>query len=797
MNKKPEACTDVRVIIIGTGFAGLGLAIQLQKAGIDRFLLLEKAEDVGGTWRDNSYPGAACDVPSHLYSFSFEPKLDWTRKFAPQAEIHSYMQHCADKYQLRPHIRFNSEVASATYEAEHSQWRVTLVSGEQFVAPILVSACGQLNQPAYPSIPGRDSFAGEAFHSARWRHDIDLTGKRIAVIGTGASAIQFVPQIQVNAAHLTLFQRSAAYVISKPDRAYRPWELAVMRRFGWLQKIDRGLKYIQHESRALAFVSFPLLLKAGRFSFKRALARGISDKQLRSQLEPDYPIGCKRILISNDYYPALSQANVSVVSQRIKQISNDAVITEDGVAHPCDVLIYGTGFMATDFLSPMAITGLEGLDLNQVWREGAEAYKGISVSGFPNLFLLYGPNTNLGHNSIIYMLESQFRYVLGCIEALDRYSLTALDVKPDVQRQFNNKIQRAIHHTVWAQGCTSWYQTASGKHTNNWPGYTFNYRRITRAPELQDYQTIPVRFTPPADAQPVLRTVLRGGLRVLFRGIVRPPVPVALQRWLVTALAAVHWVETDGSRTKGKIAGRSCEWYKPSQESDGVILYLHGGAYVIGGANTHRAICKTLMSKAQVQLCALNYRLAPEHPFPAARDDAVAAYQALLEQGFAPSKIIIAGDSAGGNLALLTALHLRHLGLALPRALVCLSPLTDFSLAQLHKPEGGDPMLSQAWMEQSRRDFLSAQIAPQDPAVSPVFADLSGLPPILIQVAEQELLLNDSLRFEQRAKEAGVDVRLELYPGVWHVFQAHAGLLKASDYALARVVSFIREQGLI
>ncbi len=796
MDKKAEECTKVRVLIIGSGFAGLGLAIQLQKAGIDDVLILEKAGEIGGTWRDNAYPGAACDVPSHLYSFSFEPKLDWSRKFAPQAEIQGYIKHCADKYQLQRHIRFNSEVASAVYDAEQPSWLVTLRTGEQFVAQILVSACGQLNQPAYPSIPGRDDFAGQAFHSARWRHDIDLTGKRVAVIGTGASAIQFVPKIQPDVAHLTLFQRSAAYVISKPDRAYRPWELAVMQRFSWLQKIDRCLKYIQHESRALAFVSFPVLLKGMRFSFKRTLARGIADTRLREQLMPDYPMGCKRILISNDFYPALSQANVTVVSQGIKAISHDAVITDDGVAHPCDVLIYGTGFTATDFLSPMKITGLDGVDLNQAWREGAEAYKGISVSGFPNLFLLYGPNTNLGHNSIIYMLESQFRYVLGCLEAMQRHGLTALDVKPLVQRQFNSKVQRAIHRTVWDQGCTSWYQTASGKNTNNWPDYTFNYRRMTRTPALQDYQFTPSRFTPPADAQPAVRATLRGLLRLVFRGLVRPPMPIALQRGLVTALTVPHLVETLGTRSKSMLAGRSCEWYRPNQQSDCIMLYLHGGAYLVGGAHTHRAICKTLMSRAQIQVCALDYRLAPESVFPAARDDAVAAYRALLEQGFDAQQIIIAGDSAGGNLALATALHLRQLGLALPKALVCLSPLTDFSLEQLHAPETGDPMLCKAWLEQSRKLYLPAALSAQDPEASPVFANLVGLPPLLIQVAEQEILLNDSLRLEQQAKAAGVDVRLELYPGVWHVFQAHAGLLESSDYALARIVSFLREQGI-
>lgn len=477
----------LRVLIIGTGFAGLGLAIQLQKAGVDDVLLLEKAADIGGTWRDNSYPGAACDVPSHLYSFSFELKTDWTRKFAPQAEIHSYLLHCVDKYQLRPRIRLSSEVRTAVFDEPAGLWRVTLVTGEVFSAQVLVSACGQLNQPAYPQIPGIERFAGEAFHSARWRHDLDLTGKRVAVIGTGASAIQFVPQIQPKVAQLQLFQRSAAYVLAKPDRAYRTWELALMRRLPWLQRVDRGLKYIQHEARALAFISFPGLMKAFKFSFTRYLNRSVADPVLRASLQPDYPMGCKRILISNDYYPALTQTNVHVVSEAIREIGPHAIVTADGREHPCDVLIYGTGFAASDFLAPMQIHGLGGLELNQAWQQGAEAYKGISVSGFPNLFILYGPNTNLGHNSIIYMLESQYSYVLGCVRALREQGLRYMDVKPAVQQRYNQNIQASIHRTIWAQGCNSWYMSASGKHTNNWPGYTFSYRYLTRTPELTDY----------------------------------------------------------------------------------------------------------------------------------------------------------------------------------------------------------------------------------------------------------------------------------------------------------------------
>jgi len=480
--------TDHDVVVLGAGFGGLGMGAQLKQAGIENFAIFDKGPGLGGVWRDNSYPGAACDVPSHLYSFSFEPKTDWSRTYAPQAEIHGYMLHCVTKYQLRSRIRCNAEVASAAFDAAAALWRVTLSTGEELCAEVLISACGQLNQPAYPALPGIERFAGEAFHSARWRHDLDLSGKRVAVIGTGASAIQFVPQIQPQVGELKLFQRSAAYVLPKPDRAYRPWELALMRRLPWLQRLDRGFKYVQHEVRGLAFISMPWLMKLFRFSFERHLKQHISDPQLRSQLQPNYPMGCKRILISNDYLPALTQPNVTVISEAISRVSETAIITADGREHPCDVLIYGTGFAATDFLAPMQIRGLGGRELNQAWRDGAEAYKGISVSGFPNLFILYGPNTNLGHNSIIYMLESQFRYVLGCIDLLRQQGARYVDVKATVQQRYNQQIQASSHRTIWEQGCSSWYKTASGKSTNNWPGYTFTYRQQTRAPEPDDYE---------------------------------------------------------------------------------------------------------------------------------------------------------------------------------------------------------------------------------------------------------------------------------------------------------------------
>ncbi len=490
MTNTSPGSAAVRVLIIGAGFAGLGLAIRLKQAGIDDFLILEKAGDVGGCWRENRYPGAACDVPSHLYSFSFEPKADWSRKFAPQAEILDYARHCADKYGLRERIRFHREVSAASFDEAAGEWRVTCTNGEALRAQSLVCALGQLSRPLIPHLPGIERFQGKAFHSAQWDAEAPLEGRRVAVVGTGASAIQFVPQIAPKVAELLLFQRSAAYVIPKPDRPYADWERRLKARLPWLQRLDRGLKYVQHEARALAFTVFPPLMKMMRLSFHRHLHRGIPDAGLRARLEPDYPLGCKRILISNDYYPALARSNVKLVDTGIREVTEDAIVTRDGQRHPVDTIIYGTGFAATEFLAPMRVQGLGGRELNQAWKEGAEAYKGISVSGFPNLFILYGPNTNLGHNSIIYMLESQFPYVLGCLQRIRREGLKYLDVKPQVQQRFNQHLQHELRHTIWERGCNSWYKTANGRNTVNWPGFTFRYRQQTRQPEFADYDCI-------------------------------------------------------------------------------------------------------------------------------------------------------------------------------------------------------------------------------------------------------------------------------------------------------------------
>ena len=476
------------IAIVGAGFGGIGLGIKLREAGIESFTILEKAGGVGGVWRDNSYPGLTCDVPSHLYQFSFEPNDAWSRRFPQRDEILDYLERCTDKYGLRDHMRFGTEVASADFDEERGIWVIQLVGGERLAADVLVTATGQLSRPSYPDIPGLDRFAGEMFHSARWNHDYDMHGKRVAAIGTGASAVQYVPEIAPVVERLHLFQRTPGWLIPKPDRPYRPREKKLFKRFPWILAISRRLTYIRFELFTLGMTRAPWLLRAHENSYKRRLQREIPDPGLRERMVPTYPMGCKRVLISNDYLPALARENVDVVSDRIREVTERGVVTEDGREREVDAIVLGTGFQANEFLAPMAIRGRGGRDLNDAWRDGADAYLGLAVNGFPNMFMLYGPNTNLGAGSIITMLESQIGYVVEAIRELRRSGARWLEVRADVQSAFNEEVQRRLADSVWTAGCNSWYQNESGKVTNNWAGFVTEYRRRTRRPDPADFE---------------------------------------------------------------------------------------------------------------------------------------------------------------------------------------------------------------------------------------------------------------------------------------------------------------------
>jgi cation diffusion facilitator CzcD-associated flavoprotein CzcO len=479
-----------RIVIIGAGFGGIGMAIALRQAGIEDFVVLDRAGDLGGTWRDNSYPGLTCDVPSHLYSFSFEPRR-WTRRYPAREEILAYLHALVAEHGIGPHLRFGNGVVSAEFDKSSAVWNLTLDDHSTLQASAVVCALGQLGRPALPDIPGLDTFAGPWWHSGRWNHDVDLAGRRVAVVGTGASAIQFVPEIAKLARHVNVYQRSAPYVLPKADRPYGNAELAMFDRLPVIRKADRLRIFLYGELLTSGFVLSPKLLAGPMRLWHRQLKSQITDPELRAKCIPDYVMGCKRVTFSNDWYPALARPNVQLVTEPIERIVPDGVVTADDVTRTADVIIYGTGFKAVEFLAPISVTGIDGRRLDEAWQDGAQAYLGITVGGFPNLFMLYGPNTNLGGNSIIYMLEGQIRYVLSAIRALQAERLAWLDVRPEVLEAFNSWVQSASRASVWESGCHSWYTTATGRNTNNWPDHTFMYRYRVRRFDLGAYRAMP------------------------------------------------------------------------------------------------------------------------------------------------------------------------------------------------------------------------------------------------------------------------------------------------------------------
>lgn len=477
------------VLIVGAGFGGLAVALELKRHGHHDFVILEKGDRIGGVWRENTYPGAGCDVPSVLYSYSFAPNRRWPSRFSLRDDIQQYMQDVATEYDVDRHIRFGTEVATADFDGDRGLWRIETTAAEVFEADVFVPAVGLLSRPAMPDIAGMATFAGPSFHSAEWDHAADLAGKRVAVIGNGASAAQFVPAIQPVVAQLTLFQRSAQWVIPKIDTDFRPMHHRLFQALPFVQQAERFGWWTLTELATVGLVGNRQVRSVLEWLARWQLRRQVADPELRAKLTPGYPIGCKRVITANDFLPALTQPNVHVETSKIVRITETAVVTEDGTEHPADVIIYGTGFTAADFLAPMRIRGVGGKDLREIWAEGAHAYYGMTVSNFPNMFVVYGPNTSLGAGSIIYMLERQARYIRQAVDQLARTG-GSLDVRPDVENRFDEEMQGRLAGTVWA-GCSSWYRDASGRIPTNWPGRVREYDRRTRHFNPADYDHTP------------------------------------------------------------------------------------------------------------------------------------------------------------------------------------------------------------------------------------------------------------------------------------------------------------------
>ena len=473
-----------RIAIIGAGPGGLCAAIELRRAGFDDVVILERSHGVGGTWYHNRYPGAAVDIQSHLYCFSFEPKPDWTRPYATQPELVAYFEHCAAKYGLGPQLRFGSAVRSARWDEAHALWRLGLEGGEELVADVVVSALGMFNELHWPEIPGRERFRGHSFHSARWDHDHDLAGRDVAVIGSAASAVQFVPEIAPRVRRLFLFQRTANWILPKEDEPFTAEQIAGFRREPALsarlrQQIFDGVE-------PLLTFGVPELLRRSEEACLRNLAQ-VRDPELRRKLTPTHPWGCKRPLITNDFYPAMNRENVELVTEAIERISETGVVTRDGREHRADTIVYATGFETTRFLSALEVEGRGGRRLTDAWSDGAQAYLGITTSGFPNLFMLYGPNTNNG--SILFMLESQVAYVVRQLERMQAEDLAWIDVRPEAMARYNDAIQREIASVaVWQAACNGYYRSPSGRVVTQWPHTMAEFRRRTQQPDAEAYE---------------------------------------------------------------------------------------------------------------------------------------------------------------------------------------------------------------------------------------------------------------------------------------------------------------------
>ncbi|GAB08229.1 putative oxidoreductase [Gordonia araii NBRC 100433] len=478
------------VVIIGSGFSGLGMGIALKKDGRDDFVILEKAGDVGGTWRDNTYPGAACDVPTHLYSYSFEPRSNWERLWSYQPEIFNYLKEVSDKYGLGPHLRFHQVAERGYWDEDEMRWHLWTADGQEYVAQFVVSAIGALHIPSIPEIDGIENFGGHAFHSAQWDHSVDLTGKKVAVIGTGASAIQFVPEIVDKVDELQLYQRTPAWVLPRENVNIPAAAQRAFARIPGLRRVFRSGMYWGAEAGAYALNNRPALLKTVELIGKAHIRRQIDDKELRAKLTPDYRPGCKRLLGSNTYYQALNLAKSEVITDSITGATADGLVTADGRERPADVIIYGTGFHVTDSFESLSIKGKGGADLIARFREeGPMAHRGITVADMPNAFFLLGPNTGLGHTSIVFMIESQIHYVRDAIRMVDQRGVDAIMPRSEVQSAYNEDLQRRLAGSVWnTGGCQSWYLDEHGNNRTLWPGYTWRYWLSTRRVRPQEYE---------------------------------------------------------------------------------------------------------------------------------------------------------------------------------------------------------------------------------------------------------------------------------------------------------------------
>ena len=824
----------VNVAIVGTGFSGLGAAIRMKQEGRTDFVLFERASDVGGVWRDNTYPGCACDVESHLYCFSFFPNPSWSHAYSGQREIWDYLRRATDHFELRPFIRFGHDVREAAWDAHAQKWRLETSHGA-FTANVLVSAVGALSEPKTPQLPGIERFLGRIFHSARWDHDYDLTNKRVGVLGTGASAIQFIPKIQPEVSELVVFQRTPPWILPRNDVAFDAAARERHEASGLARAVTRSAIYLKRELLGTVFFE-PRLAALGERLAVRHLESVVADRGLRAKLTPSYRMGCKRILVSDDYYPAVGQPNVVVETAPIVAVRERDVVTEGGAVHALDALILGTGFDVTEMPFARRVRGRDGRTLAETWDGSMRAHLGTTVAGFPSLFVIPGPNTGLGHSSVLLMIEAQIEHLLGALAHLDAAGAASVEPRQDAQQRFVDEVEQKMQSTVWLTGCRSWYLDRHGRNSTLWPGHTFSFIARVRRFRREEYVTEARRNTrvslpPQARFEAALgraltslpkgllarRPIVRGGLtlepelapllaarKVLSAPEMNelPPVASRTRFRRDTAIAAGSPAATWPVATVRDLElapGLRARHYAP-ERGDGapLVVFYHGGGFVLGDLETHDAPCRILCREARAHVLAVDYRLAPEHRHPAAVEDAVLAFEwgcaNARTLGADPTRVAVAGDSAGGNLAAVVSQEMRRRGRPGPRAQLLLYPTTDRTKRTPSVELYGDGfLLTSRDLDYFSAQYLGDKLGVRDPRVDPgLERDLRDLAPAIVATAGFDPLRDEAEDYAARLEAAGVPTTRRRFDGLVHGFANLVGMSPACHAALVSLGADLR-----
>jgi len=854
MNEKSASAPPlhVRVAIVGSGFAGIGTAIRLKQEGIDDFLVFERAGDVGGVWRDNTYPGCACDVQSHLYSLSFAPNPDWSRSYSPQGEIWDYLRTTARRFGVTPHLRFHHDVHEATWDERARRWRLE-TSGGSYSADLLVAGVGGLSEPAFPSLPGLERFTGKTFHSARWDHAHELRGARVAVVGTGASAIQFVPAIAPTVGKLHLFQRTPPWILPRRDHALSERQRRLFRAVPAARQATRAAIYALRELMVFGFMN-PSVIQLEERVARRHLARSIPDPVLRAKLTPDYALGCKRVLLSDDYYPSLLRDNVEVVTDGIAEVRARSIVSTDGTEREVDTIIFGTGFKATDPPIAHHVRGRDGRTLAEAWDGSPKAHLGTTVAGFPNFFMLQGPNTGLGHTSVIVMIEAQIEYLVKALRHLRARGAATLEPTAEAQAAFVAEVDAKLAGSVWMKGgCRSWYVDATGRNSTLWPGFTCAFLRRLQRFRPEEYRFDFTSSNNDGAGRRFTPTLYDRAEGSLARALVT--LPSSLQRTLAGAPAIVREGNTLSPELQLLLAARerlghearlgdtspgearrrmhrdtivhrgapisvgavrdltipvegdgddartlALRHYAPDEPAGAPLLvFLHGGGFVLGDLETHDNVCRLLCRAGRMHVLAVDYRLAPEHPFPAAILDARAALgwaqRNALALGADPSRVAIGGDSAGGNLATVVSQLTVAERAPAPVAQLLIYPACDRvgdwpSLGTY--AEGF--MLTRDDIDWFHEQYVETAGADRgDPRVSPLRArDLSGQPPALVVTAAFDPLRDEGEAYAEALRAAGSRVVLRREASLIHGFANYLALSRPAYDAMRTIAGELR-----